>query len=111
MPRFSPKTVTAMFVKATGIKLSPGSVPQGLKTAFKSKISSNFGQKRVVDVLGDKNNRNIDQGTLKKIFEKIDEKGVLKTSWAGSPEEFTRQVAKQQRIDERQAKITAQAEQ
>lgn len=101
-----------MFVKATGIKLSPGSIPQGLKTAFnKSKISSNFGPKRVGDVLRDKNNRNIDQGTLKKIFEKIDEKGVLKTSWAGSPEKFTREVEKQQRIDDRQAKVAAQNEQ
>lgn len=98
-----------MLIKATGIK---GYVPQGLKTAInRTKISSNFGPKRVKDVLGGKSNPNIDQNTLNKIFEKIDETGTLKISWAESKEKFTREVAKQQRIEDRQQKIDKQIEQ
>src|SRR3990172_3930767 len=110
MPKYSGESVKAAL---SNLSSSRGAYDtKSFKTFLgKEKISHPvYGTQRVSYAL---KKPSIDKKTLIEIFNKAKEaKGVLReTSGTKSENEFIKQVTKQEKIADRQAKITAQAEQ
>ena len=114
-----PKTVstTSLFTtlkRAVSGSNAPSYTPQKLEKFIKNtKLSRpDLGSGRSQRLKEAMNKSSFEQKKVYEIFKKAKEEGILKNkSWTDSEKEFFNQAARQERIDKRQARTAAQAEQ